>query len=77
MGLQGRVFTLDTEHCQKTFEVARATGNPLIVQVKGSPSKLLKQVKALAREASALGTQHPRAKLAVRAGPGRLSTRRA
>lgn len=41
---------------KKTFEVAQATGNPLIVQVKGNQPKLLKQVKALAREAPALST---------------------
>ena len=42
LGLRGRVFTLDAEHCQKkTFEVARATGNHLIVQVKGNQPKLL------------------------------------
>jgi hypothetical protein len=41
---------------KKTFEVAQATGNPLIVQVKGNQPTLLKQVKALAREAPALST---------------------
>jgi predicted transposase YbfD/YdcC len=41
---------------KKTFEVARATGNHLIVQVKGNQPTLLKQVKALAREAPALST---------------------
>jgi hypothetical protein len=42
------------EFLRKTFEVARATGNHLIVQVKGNQPKLLRQVKALAREAPAL-----------------------
>jgi hypothetical protein len=41
---------------KKTFEVAQATGNHLIVQVKGNQPKLLKRMKALAREAPALST---------------------
>src|SRR3990172_7360565 len=49
---------------KKTFKVARATGNHLIVQVKGNQPKLLKQVRALAHEAPALSThrQHDHAR---------------
>lgn len=36
LGLTGRVFTLDAMHGQKTFQIARQTGNDLIVQVKAN-----------------------------------------
>lgn len=41
LGLKGQLFTADAMHCQKkTFEVAKNTGNDLLVQVKENQPKL-------------------------------------
>ena len=48
LGLSGRAFTLDAMHCQKTFKIARETGNDLIVQVKDNQPSLLRRLEDIA-----------------------------
>ena len=47
LGLQGRVFTLDAMHCQKTFAAACSTGNHLLVQLKANQATLFDAVYSL------------------------------
>jgi predicted transposase YbfD/YdcC len=43
LGLAGYIFTLDALHCQtKTLQVAKETGNEVIVQVKANQATLLR-----------------------------------
>ncbi len=46
LGLAGCVYTLDAMHCQtKTFDIAKAPGSEVIVQVKGNQPDLLAAVQ--------------------------------
>jgi len=49
MGLSGCVFTFDAINCQeKTLEVAKKTGNDVIVQVKGNQKTLFNDCQTIA-----------------------------
>jgi predicted transposase YbfD/YdcC len=48
LGLSGRVFTLDSMHCQNTFEIARDSRNDLIIQVKDNQPSLLRRLEDIA-----------------------------
>ncbi|WP_198322273.1 MULTISPECIES: ISAs1 family transposase [Methylococcus] len=47
LGLSGRLYTLDALHLQKTVETVLATGNDLLVQLKGNHPKRLAAVRTL------------------------------
>jgi predicted transposase YbfD/YdcC len=56
LGLQGRLFTADAEHCQKkTFEAVQACGSHLLVQVKGNQPSLANALAALPATAEPVG----------------------
>lgn len=49
LGLSGCIFTFDAINCQaKTLEVAKETGNEVIVQVKGNPKTLFDDCQTMA-----------------------------
>ena len=53
LGLQGRLFTADAEHCQKkTFAQTQACGSQLLVQVKDNQPSLVAALAALPRRRS-------------------------
>src|SRR2546421_10764635 len=55
LGLQGKRFTADAEHCQKkTFAQAQACGSQLLVQVKDNQPSLAAALAALPQTAAPL-----------------------
>lgn len=55
LGLQGKLFTADAEHCQKkTFAQAQACGSQLLVQVKDNQPSLAAALAALPQTAAPL-----------------------
>ena len=52
MGLSDSIFMLDTMRFQKDFEIARETGNELIVKVKADQPRLLRHCEHVAATAT-------------------------
>ena len=62
MGLSDRVFTLERQAytAEKTFEIARGTGNELIVQVKANQPGLLQRCEHIAATAAPIAVDESR-----------------
>ena len=72
LGLSGSIFTFDALHCQeKTLEVAKESGNEVIVQVKDNQPTLLEDCKTISQTT----TPHEVYQESVTKAHGRLETR--
>lgn len=71
LGLQGKVYTLDALHCQKTLQAALASDSDALVQVKGNQPTLLHDITVLATQTQ-LQSSHSEDQLGQR---NRIETR--
>jgi len=56
LALQGRLYTMDAMHCQKTFEAAQKTNSHVLVQVKENQPSLLQIIERVAGTDTALSS---------------------